>query len=404
MKKTFDWCILQGYREFNPADDVAVMTLPRSRRAVKHHAAVEHRDTERYIDLIRGLTSHDSSLRLAFEFTVLTGVRHGEGFGVRWGEIHLDYEVFTPKNPKIPPLIYPCLVIPAGRMKSGEEAHVVPLSRQALKLLVQALPLRDRHPVYIFPTKNGRTNPPTSTLKLRKKTKQPGTTHGFRATLVTWAQTFSVPSEIAEISLAHKVKGVRGAYARSILLANRIYLMQNYADYHSNLLAPEYIWKTRFIPEDPITYPDIPDLSPEEWAALKEATQSNPDFTLFEDVQKAFKTIRLSSEDPSIVLAMLFMALTASRPALVLRALSSEVDMETGMWSIPRNHNAQSGQEFGIPLSRAARAVVARACQDSDLLFPSRTGEAIHGSALNNLCRTLKLCITPMSLRTAFTL
>ena len=408
MKKVFDWCISQGHREYNPADNVAVMALPRRRHTVEHYAAVEHRDTERYLKRVRGLTEYDLSLIIGYEFVALTGVRHQEGFGARWDEIHLDYVVFIPKNPSISPLTYPCLVIPPERMKNGEEPHVVPLSRQVLKLLLQALTLRNRHPKYIFPTVNGHAIRPGNVHKLRKKTGMSGTTHGFRATLSTWGQTFDVPTEVVEMSLAHKIHGVRGAYARSVLLANRTYMMQDYADYNYGTISPNYVWSNRFIPENPTTYPDRPNLSCEEWLALKEATQSNPDFTLFEDVQNAFKAVRLSNEDPSVVLAFLFMALTASQPTVVLKAVSSNVDMETSTWFIPREHNSKSHQEYSIPLSRAAQAVAAKAQtigrQNSAILFQSRKGEAISGSALNNLCRKLRLTITPTAFRNALTL
>ena len=407
MRKVFSYCISQEYRVDNPADAAATAPLPPVHHETVHYGSVDYRDTENYIEELRRLSSHDMALTLGLEFLIETAGRHKEAFGSEWTEIHLDYVVFTPKNKNIPPLRWPCWVIPKERTKTKERDHVIPLTIQALRILIQALSLRSRHPRYIFPTKRGTAAEPASTQKLRDAIGFAGTAHGFRSTFSTWAQDFYVPESLAEAALAHKIRGVRGAYAHSVLISRRIYLMLDWSNYNSSSLNPAYIWHDRFIPEDPNTYPPLPDLCPDEWAALKEASKSNPAFTLFDDVKQAFKTVQLSDADPSIKLLFEFMALTASSPGQVLKALMAEVDVETGIWNIPGEHNKVFGQPFMIPLSKAAWSVAAQALRldrHSTSLFPSGKGTAITGAALNVLCKQLNLAVTPMHFHAAFRL
>jgi integrase len=75
-------------------------------------------------DFIKALRASDSgeSVRLAFEFLVLTAARTNEVLGATWDEIDLERALWT---------------IPANRMKGGRE-HRVPLTLRALEILVRA--------------------------------------------------------------------------------------------------------------------------------------------------------------------------------------------------------------------------------------------------------------------------
>ena len=56
--------------------------------------------------------------------------------------------------------------------------------------------------------------------------------HGFRSTFRDWcSESARVPREVTEACLAHTVKGVEGAYARSDLLDLRRKLMERWAAY-----------------------------------------------------------------------------------------------------------------------------------------------------------------------------
>jgi hypothetical protein len=62
---------------------------------------------------------------------------------------------------------------------------------------------------------------------------RPGlTVHGFRSSFRDWAaERTSFPNHVAEMALAHVVKGVEGDYRRGDLFEKRRKLMQAWADY-----------------------------------------------------------------------------------------------------------------------------------------------------------------------------
>ena len=406
LRTTFTWAVGQGCLDHNPADDAAIAPLPPRRHVSVNHASVDYRDIEDYIAEMRDLNQFDRASVEGFTFLILTAGRHREIFDLEWSDLHMTYKVFTPKNKALPPLTLPCLVIPKERMKTKDQSHMIPLPTQALRILITSLAFRDRHPRKIFPTELGRTNPASSTRKIRTTINTAtGTAHGFRASIATWGQDHVVPDSLVEAALAHKITGVRGAYARSVQLSRRVYLMMDWADYNTGAFQSGYQWHERFVPEDPNTYPDSPALSSEEWTALEEASRANPAFTLFDDVQQAYKAIRLSRDDSSVALAAQFMALTATIPILIRRALLSEIDIEKGIWNVPADHNLKSNQDFSIPLPTTARSIAAKAQESRhspDLLFPSETGAALTISDLNGLFDRLNLDITPMHFKAAF--
>ena len=407
LRKVFDWAVGQGHMEYNIADSAAIAPLPPRRHIRTHHPSVDYRHIEEYIIEILKLDQFDPALREGLIFLILTGGRHIESYDLEWPELHMDYPIFTPRNRHLQPLTFPCLVIPAERMKRKDREHVIPLSTQALRILLKALEFRHRHPLKVFPKALGGSNRSLDTKRLRDAIDfATGTAHGFRASFSTWAQEHAVPGDLAEAALAHRVGGVRGAYARSVLLSRRVYLMMDWADYNTGAFPDGYLWRERFIPEDLSTYPPLPDLSPDEWATLDEASRSNPKFTLFDDVQEAYKSIRLARDASAIALAAQFMALTASRPTQVVRALLSEIVMGNGTWNVPGNHIPWSGQDYSVPLSPAARTVAKKAqridWQSSDLLFQSETGASITNSILNDFFNKLQLNVTPEHFRAAF--
>lgn len=75
------------------------------------------------------------STRSLIEWQLLTLARPSEAAGSRWVEIDLDAKLWT---------------IPPERMKAKRE-HIVPLSSQAIELLMKLAPI-SRHREYIFPS------------------------------------------------------------------------------------------------------------------------------------------------------------------------------------------------------------------------------------------------------------
>ena len=87
---------------------------------------------------------------------------------------------------------------------------------------------------------------------------------------------------LRRLAIGHKIASDMSPYERSVLLAQRVYMMQDYGNYHISNLPTTYVWTNRFVPEDSSSYPKIPTLPHHEFEALKEASESdsNPAFTL----------------------------------------------------------------------------------------------------------------------------
>ncbi len=207
--------VAQGYRADNPAGEAIAAALPRVGGTPRHFRAVHHAEAG---DVVRAVRESQGSLaaRLAFEFLVLTAARSGEVRGAMWSEFDLKAAVWT---------------IPGERMKGGR-AHRVPLSDRALSLLDEARALDDGSGL-VFPSPTGRK--PMSNSMLSKPLRELGidaVPHGFRSTFRDWcSESAQVPRDVAEACLAHVVKGVEGAYARSDLLDRRRTLMARWAAY-----------------------------------------------------------------------------------------------------------------------------------------------------------------------------
>ena len=209
------WAVAQGYRGDNPAGDAIASALPRVGNRRRHFRSVHHTEAG---DAIRAVWEAQAPLsaRLAFEFLVLTATRSGEVRGASWSEFDVDAATWT---------------IPDERMKGGRE-HRVPLSNRALAILEEARTLDDGSGL-AFPAPTGRK--PMSGSALSKVLRELGidaVPHGFRSTFRDWcSESARVPREVAEACLAHVVKGVEGAYARSDLLDRRRKLMDRWAAY-----------------------------------------------------------------------------------------------------------------------------------------------------------------------------
>lgn len=203
------WAVAKGLREDNPAGDAITAALPRNGGA-KHHRAVPHGEVAGVLRRVRA-SRVQSAARLGFELMVLTASRSAEVRGATWAEI--DGDAWT---------------IPASRMK-GKREHRVPLSRAALAVLTEARKLHGGD--LIFPS--AKTGGPLANSwagDMARKLDVKGTAHGFRTSFRTWAaETPGVSRQVAEMALAHRVKGVEGAYQRSDLFDARREVMEKWA-------------------------------------------------------------------------------------------------------------------------------------------------------------------------------
>jgi len=137
--------------------------------------------------------------------------------------------------------------IPAARMKRLKEGkengdpHFVPLPAQAVATLEELRRYTGRG-MYVFPGERSHDKPisensvRTALLALGYSAEMQ-TWHGFRATARTMlAERLEVDPLVIEAQLAHGVKDANGrAYNRTQYLAQRIKMMQGWADYLDTL-------------------------------------------------------------------------------------------------------------------------------------------------------------------------
>ena len=209
------WAVAQGLRADNPAGDAISAALPRTAPVQRHQRALPHAEVRAALAQVRDCDACPS-IRLAFEFLVLTATRSGEVRNARWQEIDRDGAVWT---------------IPAARMKNGRE-HRVPLAERALQVLDEARELAAADG-RVFASPRGRALHQKHLSELLRALRVDAVPHGFRSSFRDWAAECSdAPREVCELALAH-VNGdrVEAAYRRSDLFERRRILMQQWADY-----------------------------------------------------------------------------------------------------------------------------------------------------------------------------
>ena len=214
LSTIFDFAIAQQFRIDNPAAAVRA-ALPRRPRLKEHHPALPYQQTPTALAAVEASTAREAT-RLALKFLVLTAARSGEVRGATWDEVDLDAATWT---------------IPAERMKARRE-HRVPLSRQAIDVLMRAHALRKRSGI-LFTTSKGRPLSDMAMTMLMRRLEMDAVPHGFRTSFRTWAlEQTTAPWAVAEAALAHTLgDATEAAYARSDLFERRRELMQQWADF-----------------------------------------------------------------------------------------------------------------------------------------------------------------------------
>ena len=210
------WAVAVGHRPDNPVAPVGQVLGPQ-RDVVRHRPALPHGEVAEAIQRVQA-SKASTSVKLGFEFLVVTATRSGEVRLATWDEVDRDAATWT---------------VPASRMKAKRD-HRVPLCQRALAILDDARTLGDGTGL-VFPSQRGK---PLSDMTLSKLVKELGIAavpHGFRSSFRDWAsERTSHPREVIEAALAHTVRSqVEAAYARSDLFARRRRLMDDWATYLS---------------------------------------------------------------------------------------------------------------------------------------------------------------------------
>ncbi|HUV99131.1 MAG TPA: integrase arm-type DNA-binding domain-containing protein [Gallionella sp.] len=220
----FRYAIATGRAERDASSDLrGALKTP----VKQHHAAIT--DPKFVAELLRAIESYQGSFvtKCALRLAPQLFVRPGELRQAEWIEFNLDNAEWN---------------IPAGRMKM-REAHLVPLSTQAVEIL------RDLHALtgegkYVFPGARTNDRPMSdnavlAALRRMGFAKDEMSGHGFRAMARTILdEELGVRPDFIEHQLAHAVRDPNGrAYNRTAHLTERRKMMQQWADYLDKLKA-----------------------------------------------------------------------------------------------------------------------------------------------------------------------
>lgn len=230
--QVFRYAVQTGRIEQNPAPDLKGALKP---HVQKHFAAVV--DPVGVGALLRSIDAYTGSpvTQAALKLSALFFQRPGNIRAMKWEWIDFDNAMLT---------------IPAQDMKRTKEGkvngkpHLIPLARQAVAILKALHPLTMRS-VYVFPGARTATRPMSentvnAALKRMDYTTDQHVAHGFRAMARTMMaeQMTGIDPEMVEAQLAHGKSGPLGsAYDRAEYMAQRLEMMQRWADYLDKLRA-----------------------------------------------------------------------------------------------------------------------------------------------------------------------
>ncbi len=213
------WAVANGYRQDNPAGPAILNALPKidGKGKAGLREALHYSKVANAIRTIRESRSSET-LKLLFEFLVLTVGRESEALGARWSEIDMDSRTWT---------------IPAERMSYGRE-HSVPLSDRAVEILIEAKAASKSTDI-VFLSRTGRAYRRGSIVKTLRDRGIESTTRGFRYRFKDWAtECTDAPRALVEACLAQgNAATLERAYSYLNLLRARRDLMQGWSDYLS---------------------------------------------------------------------------------------------------------------------------------------------------------------------------
>lgn len=221
--QVFRYAVATGKAERDPTPDLkGALKTP----IVTHRAAIT--DPEEVGKLLLAMDGYHGTpvVKAALLLSPLFFCRPGEIRHLEWSEIN-----FTEER----------IEIPLEKMKTREQSHVIPLSRQAIEILRDIQPISGRGK-YVFPSSRGASRPLSDngvrtalrTMGFDNETMSP---HGFRAMARTILdEVLEYPVDWIEHQLAHAVRDPNGrAYNRTKHLEGRKKMMQGWADYLDDL-------------------------------------------------------------------------------------------------------------------------------------------------------------------------
>ena len=223
--QVFRYAVATGRVESDPARDLKDALR---RPMVKHFAAIT--SPERLGTLLRAIHSYNGTpvVNAALRLLPLLLLRPGELRQGEWAEIDLAGSTWA---------------VPAARMKRQKvgklygKPHLVPLARQAVAILEELQPITGRGAM-VFRGERSHERPMSdaainAALRALGFSADEVTGHGFRATARTMlVERLGIAESVVEAQLAHAVRDNLGrAYNRTEFVAERVDMMQRWADY-----------------------------------------------------------------------------------------------------------------------------------------------------------------------------
>lgn len=217
----FRYAVATGRAERDPAADLKGALPPAK---PKHHASIV--EPQKIGELLRAINGYSGSFitSCALKLAPLLFVRPGELRKAEWSEFDLENAEWR---------------IPAKKMKM-KTVHIVPLSKQAIKIIEDLKPLSGRGK-YLFPSIRSSNRPMSentinAALRRLGYAKEDMTGHGFRSMASTLLNEQGWNKDAIERQLAHSERdGVRAAYNYAEYLPERKQMMQHWADYLGEL-------------------------------------------------------------------------------------------------------------------------------------------------------------------------
>ena len=221
--RIFRYGVACGYVPSDPCRDLKG-ALP-SHKHKPMAALVEPKDIAR---LLKAIAIYDGDFKTccALKLLPLLMVRTGELRAAEWEEFDFTDKLWR---------------IPGRKMKMGRD-HLVPLSRQAEKILLE-LKAFTGHGKYLLPGRRSDSrvmseNTVNAALRYMGFEREEMTGHGFRSMASTRLNEMGFRSDIIEKQLAHEEENsVRKAYNRAEYLNERRDMLQKWADYLDGLLV-----------------------------------------------------------------------------------------------------------------------------------------------------------------------
>ena len=123
------------------------------------------------------------------------------------------------------------------------------------------------------------------------------------------------------------------------------------------------------------------------------------------EVAAAIEKVRAAEPGRVDTLAFEFMVLTAARGAEVRGAVWSELDQDSGVWTIPASR-MKTGREQRVPLCGRALEILEAARKlgdgESVIVFANERGRPLDGKRLNRLLRKHGIAAVPHGFRSSF--